>query len=83
MKPIVQAVTSLSLSIIASMLATWMLRRLIFRAEQPGTERPGEGGSPFAVVVVPIVIGNHITGPTIHPGRGKLPRLRGSRSKHR
>jgi len=54
MKPVMQAVAS----IVASILATWLLRRLVMSSDggHDGAS-PGRGG--IAVVLVPITVGNH------------------------
>jgi hypothetical protein len=79
MKPIAQSV---ALSIVASILASWLLRRLIFLAEQPGNE-PRRDPASSVIVVVPVVIGNTIKGPTIMAPPRKLPGFGRRAAKHR
>jgi hypothetical protein len=53
MKPVAQLVTSVAGTIVASLLASWMLRRLIFALER--TQPESREGQPARVVVmVPI-----------------------------
>ena len=46
-------------SVLASVAASWLLRRLLLATEQGGD---GQGGKPSeVVVVVPIILGNQLT----------------------
>ncbi len=79
MKPVAQGLTSVVFSLVASVVATWLLRRLIFLAERPGNGEggPEEGGShnnsPVIVLMPLIFSANTIGNTTLLPRRGKLP----------
>jgi hypothetical protein len=83
MKLVTQTVTSGILAVVASILASWLLRRDIFLVEQPGTTSRGEHQPDAVVVVVPIIIGNTIRSPTIIPHARRLPVLGRRAAKHR
>jgi hypothetical protein len=82
MKPIAQAAASVLISITVSILATRLLRHMVFLTEGSGSEAGGEQHAPV-IVVMPVVIGNTIGGPTILPRHGKLPALLTGPGKHR
>lgn len=79
MKPVAQGVASVAFSVVASIVATWLLRRLIFLAERPATgdEGSAEGGShnnsPVIVIMPLIMSANTIGNTTFLPRRGRLP----------
>lgn len=65
------ALTSITLSLVASVAATWLLRRIL-AVTPPGEGHPSTGDNSPSVVVVPvIVIGNTIGSPTIKPPLGR------------
>jgi hypothetical protein len=83
MKSVQSALTSVALSIVASILASWLLRRLLYQAQQGEANTSGKP-APSPVMVVPVVIiGNHLGPKVIVPRRGvALPILGGQRKHH-
>jgi hypothetical protein len=83
MKLIRPAGTSIALSIAASLLASWLLRRAMHVNQQGETDASGDKPR-GSVVLVPVVviIGNTVGSPVIMPrGRRGLP-FRGGKHKH-
>ena len=79
MKFIQPAITSLLLSITASILASWLLRRAFFLVQ--GSEGTPSGGVVSPVIVVPIVlVGNTLGTQATMPRRG-VARLAGGKGR--
>lgn len=83
MKPIQPVITSLLLSIIASALASWLLRRTM-QVAQGGDGEPSGSNVTSPVLVVPIVfVGNTLGTQVTAPRRGLARSFGGSRHKRR
>ena len=80
MKFIRPIVTSLLLSITASVVASWLLRRTIFLV-QDSEGKPSGGDVVSPVVVIPIVFVGNTMGPQVNVPRRRLARLAGSRGR--
>ena len=74
MKSVMQTVASIAGSVVVSILATWLLRRLVASADRGGEGGAAGGRSGVIVVMMPILAGNHwhIFPPS--KGRGGFPR---------
>jgi hypothetical protein len=59
MKHLQRVSLSIAGSVVASVVATWALRRLVLAAEQGSGAEPGKQSA--VVVVVPIIAGNQLT----------------------
>jgi hypothetical protein len=83
MKLIRPALTSIVLSITASLLASWLLRRAMHVDQQGDADASGDNPrGPVVLVPVIVVIGNTVGSPVIVPrGRRGLP-FRGGKHKH-
>lgn len=62
-----QAIISVSASLVASVLASWMLRRLLFRLESPQSVNQQTPPATVTVVVPVILIGNTIASQVFVP----------------
>jgi hypothetical protein len=83
MKPIAQAATSVIVSVVGSIVATWLLRRLIFLADQPGEENAAGRSGPVIVVMPFIMSANEFGNTTIFRRPVWLPRHLAAAIKHR
>ncbi len=81
MKTIQPALASLLLSITASVLATWLLRRML-HVEPGGTNVPSDASVQVPVVVVPIVFAGNTFGSQVNVPRHGMARKFGRRRRH-